>query len=483
MGSELKDKTAKGLFWGGLSNGAQQILSALFGIVLARILNPGDYGTVGMLAIFSALASTIQESGFTNALINRREIRRDDYNAVFWFNVILSVCLYAILFFCAPLIAKFFHTPVLVPLSRYIFLSFVVSSMGISANAYLTKKMMIKEKGLSTLSSMIVANIAGIILALNGYGFWGMATQTLLYSVLSTGCLIFFARFRPSFKVDFTPVREMFGFSVKLMITNACEVVTSNVFSLILGRFYTEKEVGYYSQGNKWDTMGYSMITGMTSTIAQPLFVEASDDKDRELRVFRKMVRFCCFTAFPAMFGLALVAPEFITVLLKEKWADSATILRILCFQGAFQPLISQFLYLIISHGKSSLRLWITVSLCAVQIAIALLLHPYGITAMITAYTAVNILWVFVWYRFARRITGYSLRQFALDVLPFLLIAGGTMVLTHFITLSITNNLILLISRIIIAAAIYILANKLLKVSIYNECVNYVKERYHIHTL
>ena len=142
----LKEKTAKGLFWGGLSNGAQQVLNLVFGLMLARILDASDYGMVGMLAIFSAIASTIQESGFTAALTNQKEIRHEDYNAVFWFSTLTGVLFYLILFFCAPLIAQFYDKPELIGLSRIVFLGFLFGGFGIASNAYMFKTLMVKER-------------------------------------------------------------------------------------------------------------------------------------------------------------------------------------------------------------------------------------------------------------------------------------------------------------------------------------------------
>ena len=143
----LKEKTAKGLFWGGLSNGVQQLLNLFFGIFLSRILNAEDYGMVGMLSIFSLIAGSLQESGFTAALANKRDISHKDYNAVFWFSTGLSACLYLILFLCAPLIAEFYHTPELTALARYTFLGFFVASLGIAHSAYLFRNLMVKQKG------------------------------------------------------------------------------------------------------------------------------------------------------------------------------------------------------------------------------------------------------------------------------------------------------------------------------------------------
>lgn len=177
----LKEKTAKGLFWGGLSNGVQQLLNLFFGIFLSRILNAEDYGMVGMLSIFSLIAGSLQESGFTAALANKRNISHKDYNAVFWFSTGLSACLYLILFLCAPLIAEFYHTPELTALARYTFLGFFVASLGIAHSAYLFRNLMVKQKAMAVTIGLTASGTIGITMACLGFAYWGIATQSIVY--------------------------------------------------------------------------------------------------------------------------------------------------------------------------------------------------------------------------------------------------------------------------------------------------------------
>ena len=228
--SSLKEKTAKGLFWGGFSNGIQQLLNLSFGIVLARLLDNSDYGMVGMLTIFSAIAAALQEGGFISALTNRKETCHKDYNAVFWFSTFCGITLYILLFLAAPLIADFYKTPELVPLSRLSFLSFVISSMSIAPRAYLFKNLKIKETTIISITSLIVSGIVGIVLAANGFAYWGIALQSIAFVTVVTILNFYFSHWRPSFRFDFTPIREMIGFSSKIIITNIFTIINNNLF-------------------------------------------------------------------------------------------------------------------------------------------------------------------------------------------------------------------------------------------------------------
>ena len=235
----LKEKTAKGLLLGGFSNGVQDNFSTfLFGIVLARLLTPSDYGMVGMLAIFSAIAGTLQESGFMAALTNKKDITPADYNAVFWFNILVSVTAYIILFFCAPYIAAYYRQPELTALARYLFLGFVLASTSIAQSTYLFKNLMVKQKAISQIPALLLSGTVGIIMAYNGMAYWGIATQTLVYISTISICFWYFSPWRPSWHVDLRPLKGMFGFSSKVLLTNIFTQINNNVFSAIIGRYF-----------------------------------------------------------------------------------------------------------------------------------------------------------------------------------------------------------------------------------------------------
>ena len=477
MGDSLKNKTAQGLFWGLINNGTQQLLNLLFGIFLARLLEPSDYGMVGMLTIFSLIAASLQESGFTAALAKKKEVTDSDYNAVFWFSSGLSFCLYWILFFLAPFIAEFYHTPELIPLARYSFLGFFISSLSIVPNAFLFRNMNVKQKALATNLALAFSGITGILLAYNGFSYWGIATQNLVYISVMTLYMWNICHWRPSLNIDLSPLREMIGFSSKLLLTNIFNHLNNNIFSIILGRFYTEKEVGQYNQGNKWNYMGHSLISGMIGSVALPMFYHISEDKERQQYVFRKMLRFTSFVSFPAMFGLALIAPEMITIMITDKWIASAHILRMLAVGGAFIPLVNLYSNLLMSKGKSDIYLWNTVSLGICQLILIWLLNPFGMFMMIKAYVVLNIAWLFVWHYFVFREIQLSIWNALQDVLGFALIAAMSMLIAWFFTKEIKNIYLLLFSKIVLAAVIYMVVVWVSGAKTVRECVQYLRKK------
>ena len=470
----LKQKTAKGLFWGLVNNGTQQLLNLVFGIFLARLLTPADYGMVGMLSVFSFVASSLQESGFTAALANMKVLKCEDYNAVFWFSVSVSFLLYWILFFSAPLIAAFYDKPELVALSRYCFLSFFISSLGIAPSAYLFRNMLVKQRTKASVVGLFISGVIGILLAYCGFSYWGIATQSLIYISVMTALVWAACPWRPTFQIDFSPLKPMIGFSSRLLFTNMFGHINNNLFSVVLGRFYSEREVGQFNQANKWNYMGYSLISGMVGSVAQPLFAQIYGEEERQARAFRKMLRFTSLISFPAMFGLSLVAPELITIAITDKWIVSARLLQLLAINGAFVPVISIYTQFLISKGKSNVFMWNTVSVGVIQLFLSLLLYPYGIFTMVAVYVGVNIFWLFIWHYFVWREIRLPLLLAMKDICSYALISLAVMIVTYVATCSIQNIYWLALSKVALAAFLYVSVMWLSGSVTFKECLEYV---------
>ena len=456
-----------------------QVLNAVFGILLARQLSQADYGLIGMLTIFTLIANSLQDSGFVTALTNKKDATHKDFNSVFWFNIGVSFCLYVLFWGCAPLIAQFFNEPILTNLSRYYFFGFFIASFSIVPRAILFRQIKQKELAIMAIVSLLVSGVVGIVMAYNGMAYWGLATQTIVFNLMVSILSWILSGWKPSWRYSSQPTREMFAFSSKMLMTNIFIGVNNNIFSVVLGKIYTKHEVGTYNQANKWNTMGASTITGMVQGVAQPTFVQMGDDPERLRRAFSKMLRFTCFVSFPVMFGLALVAPEFITVLITDKWLPSAHLMQLLCIGGAFLPIATLYYNLIIARGKSDVYMWNVIAQgCAILGSILMVYAAGGhITHMVLAYVAIVILWVGIWHRFLYQEIRYPFLSALRDILPFLLIAAATMTATYFATRWIGSPLLLLVSRILLAALLYLALLWLFGAKILRECIGYLLKK------
>jgi len=597
MAETLKEKTAKGLLWGGLNSTVQQLLGIVFGIILARQLNQSDFGMIAMISIFSLIGNDLQNSGFKTALANLREPTDRDYNSVFWFNILMGGSIYLVLFLCAPLIARFYHVPELTALARYAFLGIVFASFGTAQSAWLFKNLRAKQQAKAGMVAVLLSSSVAVVMAYMGFAYWALATQTNLYILTCTLLYWHYSPWRPTmqcpsdcsnaasqrskfkvqgpsdgsnaasqrskFKVQSSkadaqrtipstlnsklstirdvlrPALKMFRFSVKLLISQVLTDVNNNILNILIGRFYGRHDTGNYNQAFQWSTKGSNIIQNMVQQVAQPVLVSVDNERERQLRILRKMMRFAAFLSFPLLFGLSLVSHEFIVTLLGEKWAESAAYLRLLAIASAFLPLSTLLANVVITKGRSNIFMYVNLTLACLQTLTMLAIYHFKVSCfeflaplstllnpsqpfstapqalpqlstlnsqlslnpfstapqalsqlmtMVLAFTALTILWFFVWGFFARLLAGYRFRMLLSDVLPFLLTAAAVMLATGFITsqlstvsqLSTLNSqLSILLARIILAALLYFLIMKISGSQILQECLDFVNKNRH----
>jgi len=471
----LKDKTAKGIFWGGISNGAVQILSLSFGIYLSRTLAPYDYGIVAALAIFSGIATSIIKSGFTVALINKKDATHEDYNAVFWFTVITGILIYIILFFSAPLIADFYKKPELTNLARVFFIAFLFGGIGSVPHTVMFKQLMAKKQAKIEIVCVIISGIVGVCIAMNGFGYWALALQSVTWVTLNAIISYLVAPWKPSLNINFSPLKHFLSFGSKIFLTNIITQINDNIYSTFFAKIYTFEQAGFYNQGQKWMSMCRNFLNGMINTVAQPVIVNIRDENERLLNVFRKLIRFISFISFPTMFGLALVSSEFIIITIGEKWLPVVPLLQILCVMGAFAPLNLICSQLIISFGKSNIFLTNTAILGICQILILFALSSYGLVTMVTVYASLNIIWLFIWHYFVSILIHYSFTNLLKDISPYVAVTLFVLIIAYLTTITISNIYVLLILKIAISVLLYIFIMKLGKSKTFEESLHFLK--------
>lgn len=484
----LKEKTARGLMWGSIGNGAQLVLGCAFGIILARLLSPADYGMVGVLQVFLQIAALLQACGFSQALANKKEFKHEDFNAVFWFNVSAAAALYVILFFAAPFVTEFYKKSgftvgydldALTPLMRVCALGFVVSSLGTAHYAFLFRTLQVKQKALITVTSLTASNLVGISMALCGCTYWSLAVQSLVYVASNSILFWHFSHWRPTWSVSFRPLKEMFAFSSKLLATWIFNCINNNILSVILGRFYSMRDVGYFNQANKWSNMGSNWLQGTVQDVAQPVLREAAGDKERHKRVFRKMLRFTSFICFPSLFGLAFIAKEFIEITLTSKWLVSAELMQILCACAFTIPIGNLCMNLIITKQRSDMVLKNTLGCGAAQLAAVFFSYPYGIHTMVCVFAGVNVAWLFVYFLMVKKEIGLRLREAAADMAPYAALAGLSVLTASLVAGNVSNIYLRLTAKVAVTAALYAGLMRLSGSVTFKESIGYLREKLH----
>jgi len=273
----------------------------------------------------------------------------------------------------------------------------------------------------------------------------------------------------------------MFGFAVNILFTNIINTLSGQILTFIFGRFFPIAQVGNFTQANKWNTQANNFVSGTMGQVVQPVLVNVVDDKERQKRVFRKMLRFTAFIAFPVMLGIVLVTKEFVEVILGNQWLECIPLLQVLCIAGAFMPLYTVYQHLAIGCKRSDLYLWCNVGQIVLQIGLILLCYYFfskSIIVVVTVYSAFTILWLVAWQAVSKQLINLKWTEAILDITPFLIITVAVFAITYLVTLWIENNVLLLIAKVVVGSALYIAVMKLAKVKIFAECWEFIRKKF-----
>ncbi len=357
MSERLKSRTIRSLIWSGMESISVSALNLLFGIILARILLPQDFGIVAILQTFIFLSQTLVDSGMSNALI--RQIKRtfEDCSTVFWFNIAISIGLYAILFGSAPLIADFFNIPILEPTTKVLSLTLIINSASIVHQTLLTANLDFRSQTQISLISIILSSITGVILAYNGCGVWAIVIQQLLNSIIRTTAFWYYSKWQPKLTFSRKSFSSLFSFGSKLLLSGIIDTIYTNIHSLIIGKIFDLKNLGLYSKAYHLSRFIPTTLTAIVQRVSYPVMSEIQDKNDQLNDNFSRMIKMAGFITFPIAFIFAATSDSIINVLLTEKWIGIVPYIHILTFYFIWYPINSLNLNLLQVKGRSDLFL------------------------------------------------------------------------------------------------------------------------------
>lgn len=467
----LKRNTIKAIAWNAVDKGGSQLLYIATGIILARILSPTDFGLVGMLTMLVVLSNILLDSGFGAALMRKVDCTEQDYNTVFYINLILSLAIYIILFLAAPFIATFFNQPSLTSIARVIFLALIFNSFGIIQSTILLIEINNKAVSFANLAALLLSSIIAVIIAVLGFAVWALVAQTVFLSLIKASLLWVQSKWRPGLIFSKLSMIELFPFSINLMYSRVLSAISNNAYSFFIGKFYSPQIVGYYAQGMKWSEIGSSLIYTTIQGAAFQVFSNIKDEHERLIRALRKTIRFSSFLLFPVLLGATMVGKPLIIVLLTEKWTDSILIFQWLCIGGLFSAFASVNSVFLQIKGRSD----IVYKLEAIKVAlVALTLFltiNSGIVIIVIGQVLVRALFsILSGYITGKRIN-YPLYQQMLDMLPYFGISILMVAIIFPLKYLLISQLQLLLSQVFLGVVFYILVNKMLNSNILSEVV------------
>lgn len=379
MPESLKKKTVKGVAWTSLNKVLDLGFGFVIGVILARLLSPSDYGLLAMIAVFSAIAFTFLDSGFGNALIRKPDLNEDDNTTAFFFNLVAGVVLFGVIWFIAPWVSAFYDKPILTPLLRAEGSLLIVASFKIVQNTQLTRALNFKAKMIIRVVSSVSGGVIGIIAAYCGLGVWALVAMHIADALISLVLLWIISPWRPRGKWSKKSFNYLWGYGSKLLASGLLDTVYSNIYPIVIGKFYSAADLGQYSRAKGYADMPSQSLTGVIQQVTFPVLSQIQDDHQRLGNNYRRMLRFSVFIIFPIMIGLAVLAHPLVVSLVTDKWAQCVPYLQIICLASMWYPVHAINLSLLQVKGRSDLFLRLEIIKKALITVVVFICVPFGI--------------------------------------------------------------------------------------------------------
>lgn len=479
MAQTLTDKTRKGLFWSAFDSFGSLGIQFLFGIILARILSPEDYGIIAMPLIFLAVAHTFINSGFSAALVRKPDLKEEDLSTAFYFNIIVGVVCYIILFISSPWIAEFYNTPILTDLLKVTALATLFNPLCAVQQALLTRKINFKKQSVITISGAIISGIVGIVMAYSGYGVWSLVFQQVAGSLLSTILLWVTSDWRPRTKWNKESFNYLWGFGSKVLAAGLLDTLYKNMGPLLIGKFYTKIELGNYTRANQFADLPSRNVTTVLQRVTFPVLSTIQEDDERLVNNYRRIIRLSTFIVFPLMLLLSALADPLVRLLLTDKWEGCIVLLQIICFSRSFHPVHAINVNLLQVKGRSDFALKATIIKKITTFTTLLCTLPFGVIYMVYGgvFNAMVILLVNTHYTGKLINLGYFKQM--RDIMPIFCIAICMWGIVHVFLMLSTNLWIQLIGGGIVGVISYIIIAKLFKRPELFDTINLLPKRIH----
>lgn len=463
MSDSLKSKTVKGVVWSSIERFSTQGVQFLIMIIMARLLTPKDYGLIGMLAMFLAVAQSLIDSGFSQALIRKQNRTDVDNSTVFYFNIIVSCSLYLILFISAPFVADFYNQSELTSVMRVVCLGVILNSLAVVQRALLTVRIDFKTQAKASLSAAVISGCIGIVLAYSGFGVWALVVQQLLNLSVNTLLLWIFSKWRPIAVFSWDSFHELFAFGSKMLASGLLDTLYRNIYPIVIGKLFSASSLGHYTRAQQFSEFPSSNITGIIQRVTYPVLCGIQDDMERLTNVYRKFLKLSAFIIFPLMIGLSAVALPFVDIILGVQWSFCGQLLQIICFAMMWYPIHSINLNLLQVKGRSDLFLRLEIIKKILGITVLCITAPFGLIVMCYGQIFNSIVALAINTYYTGKLINVGFIRQMKDLLPTILLS-----LTMFGTILLVNgfiesNMYRLIIGIMVGIVVYVSGSYIFK--------------------
>ena len=475
--SSLKEKTVKGVIWSSIDRFSTQGISFVFSMLIARMLLPSDYGVIAMLGIFMAVSQCFIDSGFGAALIRKKDRTETDFCTVFYFNIVVSCLFYGLLWLASPYIARFYDMPLLESVTKVWGLNLIVNAFGGIQNSQLSIAIDFKSRAKISVITTLFTGLVGLWLAYRGYGVWALVYQGLASAILRCILLWCIVRWVPKLIFSWKSFRELFSFGSKLLASSLLDTVYNNIYTLVIGKFFSASSLGVYSRANQLAQFPSSNITGVLQNVTFPVLSTIQDEEDRLANAYRRFLRLSAFVVFPLMLGLSAVADPFIRLTLTDKWEGSIYLLQIICFSLMWYPIHAINLNLLQVKGRSDYFLKLEVYKKIMGISILCITIPLGLVAMCYGRVLGSVISLFFNTYYTKKIIGYGFADQMRDLAHVLIHALVMYALVWLVVQCLPGLWLQLIVGILVGMAYYLLGAYLMKFDELNELLLLLKRK------
>lgn len=456
MEEQLKDKVVKGLFWRFLERCGAQGISFVVSIILARILSPTEFGIISLVTVFTNILMVFTDSGLGQALVQKSKIEDEDYSSALWMNSFLAVALYLGMFFLSPFIAKLYQMEELTSVIRVISLTIIIGGVKGILQAYIQKNMQFKKFFFATLIGTIISAVIGIYMAVSGAGVWALVFQQLTNQVIDTIVLWIVTPCRFHLRFSFNRVKNLYSFGWKILVSHFIDLVYNNMYSLVIGKTYSEADLAYYDKGKQFPYYLINNVNNSINMVMFPTLSKLKNNKEKLCNTVRKSLQVSSFIIFPMMVGFAAIAPDFILVLLTEKWLPAVPFLRFCCFTYALTPIHTANLQAMSAIGRSDIYLKLEIKKKIIGVLCLIITLPRGLYAMMVGRCISGIISMYLNISPNKVLLGYGIKAQMKDLLPATILSAIMSVIVlglgEFLKIS---SLMKIIIQIIVGCAVY----------------------------
>lgn len=450
----LKLNALSGMMWKFFENIGMQMVQLIIQIVLARILMPEEYGLIGLLTIFISISDIIITQGLTTALIQKKNAEEVDFSSVFYANLIVSFLLYTILFFASPLIADFYHEPILISVTRVLSLNVIIGAVPAVHNAILSRNLEFKKSFYRNIANVITQGIVGIYLAYMGFGVWALVFSKVIGTLVGTIVICITVRWYPKKYFNMQRIKSLFSYSSKVLGTNLLNTIFNNIHSIIIGRYFTAADLGYYQRGQQIPHLSMGAVDSSMSAVLYPTFSKLQDNLPALKNALRRAMKLSMFLVLPILFGVYAISEPLTIVLLTEKWLPSVPFMKLACIATMFWPLAhrNQALNAI---GRSNITLKLSIIGKTITIIAIIICIRWGIYAIMLGSIISLAICTWISSYYVSKYIGYTIPEFILDILPPLLISLIMCIFVSVLGMLEINLYIKLIIQILIGIVVY----------------------------